>query len=238
MKVECIAALDRPDRATIDFFAPFADNFDLIEQVNVGDLAKSRNVAAQRAGSRYLAFFDGDDLWGKQWLSRAVALAPACAENSIFHPQVVYYFVSDDFAVNSQTASPHPQAASFLMLHEDSTSPEFSSDCLSFENVWTSNSFGLTDLYLTHPFPELRRESGFGIEDWAWNYRTLRSGVAHRVVPDTVHMVRIKESGSLGAQNSTDCLLPDFYGAMLPEVSNGAGRAALSHASVPSYQLR
>jgi hypothetical protein len=234
LTVECLAALDRPDNSTMAFFEVFAGGFDVIEQVNVGDLSKSRNIMTLQAGGRYVAFFDGDDLWGETWLSRAIEFASVCDENSVFHPQVIYYFVSDDFALNSQTVTPHPEAASFLMLHEDSSSPEFNKKCLSFDNVWTSNSFAKRELYLRHPFPEFRRESGFGIEDWSWNYRTLRSGVAHRVVPETVHMVRVKEAGSLGAQNVAECLLPDFYGVTTGEAQNGTNNTALSHASAPS----
>jgi hypothetical protein len=209
--VEFIATLDRTDEATLKFFRPFARHFDLVEQLDFGDLSKCRNTAAQKATGQYVAYFDGDDLWGDSWLTRAMKHAAATDSASVFHPHVLYYFVNGDFAVHSQTAVPSALAASHLMIHEDSTSPGFDPDCLWFDNVWSANSLALKELYLTHPFPQFRRADGFGIEDWAWNHRIMRSGIAHRVVPDTVHMVRVKETGSLQRRNMMEDLLPDLH---------------------------
>ena len=64
------------------------------------------------------------------------------------------------------------------------------------------------DLHLRHPYRAADRSRGFGVEDWPWHMETLWAGLPHRVVPETVHLIRVKEHGSLGRQNTVEGLLP------------------------------
>jgi hypothetical protein len=68
------------------------------------------------------------------------------------------------------------------------------------------------DLHLRIPYKAIDKSCGFGVEDWSWNIETTWAGIAHCVVPDTVHLIRVKETGSLGQQNAAEGFL-----AHLPE---------------------
>jgi hypothetical protein len=103
-------------------------------------------------------------------------------------------------------------------MHHDSRDSTFDREALRFNNVYTSNTFAPIDIYKSFPFLEVNAELGFGVEDWAWNAMTLMRGVEHIAVPDTVHLVRVKGSASLGKENASRGLLPplhQYYGAPL-----------------------
>lgn len=209
--VERLATLDRCDDFTRECFDVFAGRFQRVIPTDLGDQAAARNTAAELASGTYLAFFDGDDLWGAAWLTEAIRCTADQDPRCVWHPDVCYTFFKSDFTVSSLTPIPRPEARSGFLVHPDSRDPSFDPDALFFSNVWTSNSFALRSLYRAHPFPVFRRDEGFGIEDWSWNYRTLKAGIAHRIVPNTVHMVRIKDTGSQGTRNTTERLLPDLH---------------------------
>lgn len=213
LSVERVAVLDGPDDTTRLCFSVFAPAFQRVLTVELGDQAAARNAATEEAVGEHLAFFDGDDLWGAPWLREAILHSRRSSTESVWHPDVCYVFHPSDFVRTSLTTLPHPDAQSCFLIHPDSCDPQFDLQSLFFSNVWTSNSFAPTGLYRAHPFPRFRREAGFGIEDWSWNYHTLRAGVAHRFVPNTVHMVRVKESGSQVLRNLSERLLPDLHGS-------------------------
>ncbi|MFM7009291.1 MAG: hypothetical protein ACKO0Z_08190, partial [Betaproteobacteria bacterium] len=54
------------------------------------------------------------------------------------------------------------------------------------------------------------------IEDWSWNLQTLAEGVSHNVVNGTVHLIRVKQAGSLGRANVAEGLLPKLPGDVIP----------------------
>jgi hypothetical protein len=56
--------------------------------------------------------------------------------------------------------------------------------------------------YLRYPYKPVNKKSGLGFEDWSWNIETIRKNIPHLVVPETVHLIQIKESGSLGQQSA------------------------------------
>lgn len=209
--VERLAMLDRPDGLTQRCLGLFAERIQVIKRLDFGDQAASRNIATELATGTNLAFFDGDDLWGAAWLSAALRHASGRDPQTVYHPDICYVFVASDFGASSLTAIPRPEARSHFLIHLDSSDPGFDAETLFFCNVWTSNSFATRGLYHAHPFPRFRRDEGFGIEDWSWNFRTLQAGIAHRIVPGTVHMVRVKGAGSQGTRNTMERLLPDLY---------------------------
>jgi hypothetical protein len=70
---------------------------------------------------------------------------------------------------------------------------------LAMGNLWTSLAFARRELFLRAPYRRTDLRAGFGFEDWAWNSDTISQGMIHKIVPDTVHLLRRKAS-SLNAQ--------------------------------------
>jgi hypothetical protein len=212
IRVKRVAILDKPSRATEQLVRECSEQFDEVVVRAFGDLGKSRASALELAEGRYLCFFDGDDLWGKEWIARAHAMLESNPSPTwVAHPEVVYYFSPEDFLSQSPTPRPSPNVKSFFLIHHDSRDPAFDRDALRFNNVYTSNTFAPIELFEKHPFIEVDAERGFGVEDWAWNAMTLGRGIEHVSVQDTVHLVRVKASASLGKENASRGLLPPLH---------------------------
>jgi hypothetical protein len=201
LTVETQAILDRPDELTRHIVGRHGRRIDKVEEVSLGDLGLSRNAGARLARGRFLAFLDGDDLWGNQWLRAAFASADAGApeQDAIWHANYLYVF-------NSEPAD--GMSGGSLRVMSGSDTPGFNPDLLLFGNLWSANTFARRDIYLRLPYRAVARERGLGIEDWSWNLETLWAGIAHCVVPGTVHLIRRKSVGSLDRQNAAGQLLP------------------------------
>jgi len=210
VRVETRAILDRPDHDTYRIVHTSGAWLDDIVTVDCGDLGASRNEGTRLSSCSHLAFLDGDDLWGSDWLVKASASAFTAGwpDDIVWHPEWLYYFDERDFDFHTAGGLPRSGTRSFLMKHVASDSPELDNRALLMNNLWTANVFASRSLHERFPYREIDRSSGFGIEDWSWNIETLVAGVRHDVVPDSVHLIRVKQSGSLGQQNSADGLLP------------------------------
>lgn len=212
VKVMRIALLDRPDPVTRDAILAAGRAFDHVEMLDHGDPGATRNAGVALSTTTYATFFDGDDLWGEEWIVRAHRLAEESADHdAVYHPRVVLRFFAEDHRIQSQTAVPPAGAKSHFYIQQDSHSPDFDPRAMVFCNVWSANGFALRSVYGRFPYATVDKGSGFGVEDWIWNLETLVSGVRHVVVPDTVHCVRIKPEGSLGRQHVTDGLVPPIH---------------------------
>lgn len=177
LTVEVLAILDRPDCMTRDMVARHgAPGLRTIE-TDFGDPGLARNHAVTCAEGTYVAFLDADDLWGVNWLTKAVATARARPGSVIWHPEICVYF----------------GAARHIFCHIDMEEPGFNAAGLVVENYWTALSFGLRDLYEDNPYPGTDLEAGFGFEDWAWNMQTISRGILHKIVPGTGHVIRRRE---------------------------------------------
>jgi glycosyl transferase family 2 len=208
--VETQAILDRADETTRHIVAARGKFIDVVKEVSFGDAGSSRNAAASIASGQFLAFLDGDDLWGEQWLCAAyqAATAPSAPARAIWHPECVYCFSERDFDCPSPGNMPHPQAESFYLLQQPSDAPGFNRASLIMNYIWTSNVFTTRELHARYPFRVLNPDQGFGVEDWSWHLETVSAGIPHRIVDGTVHLVRIKQSPSVGKLHVAQSLLP------------------------------
>lgn len=218
LKVEARAMLDKADDLTRSIVLERGSWLDAVEEVTFGDLGLTRNAGALTAKGEYLAFFDGDDLWGAEWLHLAYSAAQATGEDAIWHPECLYYFDSGDYDRHSITSDPHSAAQSFHFIHHPSNTEDFDRNCLFLNNVWSANIFAKRALHLRHPYKPVDKQKGFGVEDWSWNVETVWAGIPHYVVPETVHLIRLKETGSLGQQNAAEGLLPHIPDYARPRV--------------------
>jgi hypothetical protein len=210
LSVEVLALLDRPDYLTKSIVTERTNVFSGLDIVDYGDLGLTRNAGAHLARGRFLTFLDGDDLWSDNWVSASYARATNSQESSaaIWHPEYLYYFAQSDFDHHSQTAKPSKYAISHFKRHKGTDDVATTVDGIPFDNIWTANAFALTETFLHTPYRSKHSSPGFGIEDWSWNMETLWAGIEHRTVPETVHMIRIKDTPSLGQTNSQTGLLP------------------------------
>jgi hypothetical protein len=210
VRVETRAILDRPDHDTQRIVRKAGAWLDDIVTVDCGDLGATRNEGTRLSSCSHLAFLDGDDMWGADWLVKASASAFTAGwpDDVVWHPEWLYYFDERDFDAHTAGGLPRSGTRSFLMKHVASDSAELDRRALLMNNFWSANVFASRALHERFPYREIDRSSGFGIEDWSWNIETLAAGVRHLVVPDSVHLIRVKQSGSLGQQNGVDGLLP------------------------------
>jgi hypothetical protein len=200
LTVETQAVLDRPDELTRHNIEVHGRWIDQVTEVSFGDLGLSRNAGTDLAHGRFLAFLDGDDLWGEHWLGAAfaAATAPMGPPEAIWHPEHLYVFSELGFDGLGEPA---------LRLMQSSDTPGFNPMILVFANVWSANTLAKREIFLRFPYRAVDRNRGLGIEDLSWNLETIWAGIHHRVVPGTVHLIRRRRE-SLDRQNATAQLLP------------------------------
>jgi hypothetical protein len=204
LKVEARAVLDNADDLTRQIITARGGFLDNVEEVSFGDPSLSRNKGALSACGEFLAFLDGDDLWGADWLKLAYksAIATDAPTQAIWHPECLFFFSETDFDCHSTNLVPHPSARSHIIFHHPSDEPGFQRNVLFLENIWSANVFAKREIYLRHPYKPANKKRGIGHEDWSWNIETVWAKIPHLVVPETVHLIRIKESGSVGQQSA------------------------------------
>jgi hypothetical protein len=207
--LRAVASLDRPSAETkLTIVNSDLDWHEVIEY-DVGDLGSVRRDLAKRCETDYLAFQDGDDLIGSEWLTQAFNLAEKQADTDwVIHPEYVYYFSEEEYANFQFECFPNDVKQNFFIRHIPTTSSEFEPKTFIFNNVFTSNILCPSHLYEKFPYLDVDIDEGFGIEDWTWNALTVLGGVRHLVAEDSVHLVRVKQTNSLGKLNSARKLLP------------------------------
>ena len=177
--------IDRPDSHTVEVANRWSNRGARLIPVDAGDLGAARNAAVKALDCGWIAFLDGDDLWGESWLTKAYRAATSVGDATfdVWHPQVNVMF----------------GASQSLLHHIDSTDPAFSLARLRLHNSWTALSFVSRTYLEALPYPRNRLEAGFGYEDWCWNIEVLRRGGRHRVVDDVVHAIHRAQAGNRDA---------------------------------------
>lgn len=174
---EVLIVVDDGDEATICAVDSFAKTHSSACEIRIHltmrrDLGLARNDAVWAARGEFVAFLDGDDIWGPSWLERGVAWLRGEPGATVAHCQTIVNFGTDRA----------------WWQHTDSRDPAFDHSVFMVTNHWTALSMARRELYISHPYHAVG--NGYGFEDWEWNTRTLAAGVVHGVVPCTVHFVR------------------------------------------------
>jgi glycosyltransferase involved in cell wall biosynthesis len=162
-----------------------------IISTDFGDPGLARNAAMERACGEYVAIIDGDNLISENWLVRAHEV---CRLNHgyVIHPEVNVYF-------DQKTE---------LFYSPDQHQEDFDATNLIVQNYWTALSFSRRETFLLTPYSASPPLSGYGFEDWHWNCEVMAHGSVHKVAPGTAQFVRVKETGSRGAEdNSRNALM-------------------------------
>ncbi len=203
--------LDNPDEPTLAAANAFGSAVTLMN-VSFGDVCKVRNHAVSAISEEYIAFLDGDDLWGDSWLSACLSQLSKEREDDdwVFHPQLTYCFGTEGIE------------SSIVMEHIDSESREFNPYSLVSSNLWSALAFAPRKLFARYPYVSSSLELGLGFEDWTFNIQTLSGGVRHKVLDKTIHFIRRKEKGSRGKEEAGRgaTFLPSEYWLKLGAVSN------------------
>ena len=175
--VEVLAIADCSDRTTLDTLASTTGV--RVLETGVHDLGLARNVGVGVAKGRYIAFLDGDDLWGRNWLRSAYERATAESDGVVWHPEACLYF----------GAKREP----WWMIHPDMETIEGDWVTLAIRNQWTALSFAPRAIYMEIPYRPINLAGGFGKEDWSWNCEVVAHGYLHKAVPGTAHLVRMRD---------------------------------------------
>jgi glycosyltransferase involved in cell wall biosynthesis len=180
IQIEIVVVLDRPDRATEDYFGRYEDSDIKIKSAGFGDPGLSRNFGINHASGRYVAILDADNLFARNWLYVAFRYLEGKVKEVVAHPEYQVLF----------------ENINLVFRQISSADPDFTVSNIIEYNYWDTVCVAKKEIFLRHPYEETTGGGGFGFEDWHWNCQTLADGIEHHVVPNTVHFRRMKKSGS------------------------------------------
>jgi glycosyltransferase involved in cell wall biosynthesis len=192
LNVELLIAMDRSNEISQEVARNCISGIEnaRIVPMDNGDVGRCRNQAALLAQGEYVAFLDGDDLWGRNWIVSAVEMARAESRELVLHPEVNVYFGHD----------PH------VFVHIDSESKKFELAGLALVNYWTSLCFVRRSFLIENVYPETDLAAQMGYEDWGWNLKAISVGAVHKCVPGTGHAIRMKQVSLVRQTNSAGCI--------------------------------
>ena len=181
LSIEVVIVMDRPDRATENYFSRYKNLEIIIKLVDFGDLGLSRNFGISLASGKYIAILDADNLIAGNWLYDSFIYLEKNSKDIVAHPEYQMVF----------------EAKNFVFRQISSTDERFRMENIIEYNYWDAVSVTKREIFLKYPYEGTTQGRGFGFEDWHWNCQTLSGGVEHHIVPNTVHFMRMKKSGSL-----------------------------------------
>ena len=190
---EVLVVLDKPTPSTVESAEKLKDyDFVKIFQCEVDDLGLARNFGVSRSLGSYIAFMDGDDLWGSNWLVKALSFAQSASGSHVLHPHLNYYF-----------GHATTRNSSLVTRHIDSLSNEFDLFTLTSSNYWTSAAFAERGVFEAVPYRAADSSLRIGFEDWSFNLECLLAGIHHSFVPETMHFIRDKPTRTMRAAHSS-----------------------------------
>jgi glycosyltransferase involved in cell wall biosynthesis len=207
VKTEIIVVMDRPDEKTKEYFARYRNSEIKIHKVDFGDPGCSRNYGINMSSSKYIAFLDADDLFGKNWLKAAYDEAEINRDYCVYHPEYVVCFESENF----------------LVRYRGIDDEEFYPGNMIEHNCWISSFLCPRSLFMESPFVNTPCGSGFGYEDWHWYCEIIARGISIKIVPDTCMFYRRKLHGSRLAEDNLNYVVirqsklfePSIFSSML-----------------------
>lgn len=192
-RVQIIVVQDRGDQATFEVCARVLDSI-MNENIQAdlylsdfGDLGLARNKGVMFAGGRFVAFLDGDDVWGEDWAWRGVDALEQTIK-AMGGAEVAERFVAAHPCTNVDFGD-----GAFWWTQPDQRDEDFDPATFWTTNCWSSGVMATRETLLFSPY--VPRTEGLGFEDWEWNARTLAAGVLHVSVPQTVVFIRKKNDG-------------------------------------------
>lgn len=187
IRIEVVVVQDRADDPTKRYFSRYEDRDDLsILSADLGDLGLARNHGISKAAGEYVSIMDADNLFCLNWLSDGYQYLKQHNADLIVHPEYQFIF----------------EAENFLFRQPSSTDEQFNPLYMIDFNYWDAVCIARRDIFLQTPYERTASTPGFGYEDWTWNCDTLAKGIEHHVVPNTVHYLRRKKTGSLLAETN------------------------------------
>lgn len=181
LAVEVVIVLDRPNGATENYFSRYKNSGITVRPADFGDLGLSRNFGISLASGRCVAILDADNLISRYWIHESCMYLRKNDKHIVAHPEYQMVFEADNF----------------VFRQISSTDERFRIENIMEYNYWDAVSVTSREIFLRYPYESTTGGEGFGYEDWHWNCQTLSGGIEHHVVPNTVHFMRMKKSGSL-----------------------------------------
>jgi glycosyltransferase involved in cell wall biosynthesis len=151
-----------------------------------GDPGPARNAGIERACGEYVAILDGDNLFSENWLVKAHEVN-RLSHYYVIHPEVNLYFDQ-----NTE-----------LFFSLDQHQEDFDETNLIVGNFWPAITFSRRETFLLTPYSASPPLSGYGFEDWHWNCEVMARDLVHKTAPGTANFIRVKESGSRCAEDSS-----------------------------------
>ncbi len=177
LSVEVIFTLDKPTATTKRIVEHHADTIQCaVYQFDYGDQGLVRNSSVKKTTGRYVAFLDGDDLFGFDWI-RCGCNVLDNSDGGVVHPELNIFF----------------EGRNSIFLHRSSDDELFDLDYFRVGNYWDAMCMSERSILLDYPYRKRNIELGFAYEDWDWNMRTLAAGITHHVAKDTVHFKRSRK---------------------------------------------